>query len=222
VPGSHRVVDRYYDPATDQFLSVDPDVAETGEPYAFTGDDPLNATDPLGMSALFNFLWRHGYRIRGKFPKLAGEDTALYRVNSEGYVTAYAEYNAKGDITKRVDLDPDSAPHLGVEAPHSHSYSNNVSPEGKVYPKESDVAEPATEADVLTPDEQNVMASYQRVIEASIPDYDAPTALELGERLGWKSYPRVENEMDLFDPLNPTAVDDGNGTEGIGDVAGVP
>jgi hypothetical protein len=24
-------------------------VAETGEPYAFTGDDPLNATDPLGL-----------------------------------------------------------------------------------------------------------------------------------------------------------------------------
>lgn len=42
-------IDRYYDPATDQFLSVDPDVAETGQPYAFTGDDPLNATDPLGL-----------------------------------------------------------------------------------------------------------------------------------------------------------------------------
>jgi hypothetical protein len=41
-------VDRYYDPATDQFLSVDPDVAETDQPYAFTGDDPLNATDPTG------------------------------------------------------------------------------------------------------------------------------------------------------------------------------
>jgi hypothetical protein len=24
-------------------------VAETGQPYAFTGDDPLNATDPLGL-----------------------------------------------------------------------------------------------------------------------------------------------------------------------------
>jgi RHS repeat-associated protein len=43
------LIDRYYDPTTDQFLSVDPDVAETGQPYAFTGDDPLNATDPLGL-----------------------------------------------------------------------------------------------------------------------------------------------------------------------------
>jgi hypothetical protein len=43
-------VNRYYDPATAQFLSVDPDVAETGEPYSFTADDPLNATDPLGLA----------------------------------------------------------------------------------------------------------------------------------------------------------------------------
>jgi len=45
------VIDRYYDPSTDQFLSVDPLVAKTGQPYAFTGDDPLNETDPLGLSA---------------------------------------------------------------------------------------------------------------------------------------------------------------------------
>jgi hypothetical protein len=41
-------------PATAQFLSVDPDVAETGEPYAFVGNDPLNATDPLGLSGGWN------------------------------------------------------------------------------------------------------------------------------------------------------------------------
>ena len=43
------LVNRYYDPSTDQFLSVDPAVATTGQPYTFTGDDPLNATDPLGL-----------------------------------------------------------------------------------------------------------------------------------------------------------------------------
>jgi hypothetical protein len=50
-----RRVNRYYDPATEQWLSVDPDVAETGQPYAFTGDDPLNATDPLGNIATNQF-----------------------------------------------------------------------------------------------------------------------------------------------------------------------
>jgi RHS repeat-associated protein len=43
------LINRYYDPTTDQFLSIDPDAAQTGQPYAYTGDDPLNSTDPLGL-----------------------------------------------------------------------------------------------------------------------------------------------------------------------------
>lgn len=42
-------INRYYDPATDQFLSVDPAVTQTNQPYVFTNDDPLNSTDPLGQ-----------------------------------------------------------------------------------------------------------------------------------------------------------------------------
>lgn len=40
---------RYYDPETDQFLSVDPMVETTGQPYVFANDNPLNATDPIGI-----------------------------------------------------------------------------------------------------------------------------------------------------------------------------
>jgi RHS repeat-associated protein len=43
------LINRYYDPNTYQFLSVDPKVATTLQPYAFVGGDPLNATDPLGL-----------------------------------------------------------------------------------------------------------------------------------------------------------------------------
>jgi hypothetical protein len=43
------LVGRYDDPATGQFLSVDPDVAQTGQPYVYTGDDPVNELDPLGL-----------------------------------------------------------------------------------------------------------------------------------------------------------------------------
>jgi hypothetical protein len=42
------VINRYYDPTTDQFLSIDPDVADTNQPYVFTNDDPLNVEDPMG------------------------------------------------------------------------------------------------------------------------------------------------------------------------------
>ena len=40
---------RYYDPATGQFLTVDPLVDSTGHPYAYAGDNPVNATDPSGL-----------------------------------------------------------------------------------------------------------------------------------------------------------------------------
>jgi len=46
------LVRRYYDPTTSQFLSVDPLVDETHTPYAFTGGDPVNAADPLGLWGL--------------------------------------------------------------------------------------------------------------------------------------------------------------------------
>ncbi len=42
-------VGRYYDPGTGQFLAVDPLVDETGQPYAYTGGDPVNGTDPSGL-----------------------------------------------------------------------------------------------------------------------------------------------------------------------------
>ena len=43
-----KVVGRYYDPATGQFLNVDPLVDLTGAPYFYAGDDPVNEVDPSG------------------------------------------------------------------------------------------------------------------------------------------------------------------------------
>ncbi len=43
------LINRYYDPTNDQFLSVDPMVEQTNQPYAFVNDNPLNSTDPLGL-----------------------------------------------------------------------------------------------------------------------------------------------------------------------------
>ena len=56
-PSNLRVLyHRYYDPSTDQFLSVDPLVSETGNPYAFTNGDPVNAIDPNGLDCgVFSF-----------------------------------------------------------------------------------------------------------------------------------------------------------------------
>lgn len=48
------LINRYYDPTTDQFLSIDPAVAQTHQPYVYTGDNPLNSTDPLGLGTAAN------------------------------------------------------------------------------------------------------------------------------------------------------------------------
>ncbi|HTD08540.1 MAG TPA: RHS repeat-associated core domain-containing protein [Solirubrobacteraceae bacterium] len=40
---------REYDPATGQFLTVDPDVEGTHEPYSYTADDPANHGDTSGL-----------------------------------------------------------------------------------------------------------------------------------------------------------------------------
>jgi RHS repeat-associated protein len=40
---------RDYDPGTGQFLSVDPAVDATRQPYAYTGNNPLLLTDPSGL-----------------------------------------------------------------------------------------------------------------------------------------------------------------------------
>jgi RHS repeat-associated protein len=40
---------RVYDPATAQFLTRDPLAAISGEPYSYTGDNPLNNSDPTGL-----------------------------------------------------------------------------------------------------------------------------------------------------------------------------
>jgi len=43
------LINRYYDPSTSQFMSIDPMYSQSDRAYDFAGDDPLNASDPLGL-----------------------------------------------------------------------------------------------------------------------------------------------------------------------------
>lgn len=45
------LINRYYDPATGQFTSLDSDIDQTAQPYAYTTGDPVNQTDPRGLWA---------------------------------------------------------------------------------------------------------------------------------------------------------------------------
>jgi len=63
------LTNRYYDPSTSQFLSVDPIVNTTSQPYALAEDNPINASDPSGLQSgsysqaevnMAFFIWIHG------------------------------------------------------------------------------------------------------------------------------------------------------------------
>jgi RHS repeat-associated protein len=44
------LINRYYDPATGQFLSVDPELSQTAQPYQYAVGDPVDQTDPDGST----------------------------------------------------------------------------------------------------------------------------------------------------------------------------
>jgi hypothetical protein len=44
------LINRYYDPQTGQFISVDPEVNRTHQPYQYVDGNPVNETDPAGLS----------------------------------------------------------------------------------------------------------------------------------------------------------------------------
>jgi RHS repeat-associated protein len=42
------LIDRYYNPVTGQFLSADPDLSQTQQPYLYAAGNPVSGTDPSG------------------------------------------------------------------------------------------------------------------------------------------------------------------------------
>ncbi len=60
------LINRYYDPTTAQFLTVDPDVGTTDQPYSYAGDNPANAYDPSGLEGwLYQGLISTGFTATG-------------------------------------------------------------------------------------------------------------------------------------------------------------
>ena len=83
--GLEYLIHRSYDATTGQFLSVDPDVAETGEPYSFVSGDPVNGIDPSGLCNDDQGV--HVYNGPCTGAQLAGIEQAATQARAAGVAT---------------------------------------------------------------------------------------------------------------------------------------
>jgi len=97
-----RTVHRYYDPTTGQFLSVDPLVASTGQPYQYAGNNPVNASDPSGLDSAgctgappgLSGMWGSCIGLRGPGDMIYEIKTSTY-VDQSGCSVAQLLINGK-------------------------------------------------------------------------------------------------------------------------------
>jgi hypothetical protein len=90
-------VARWYDPGNGQFLSVDPDLAETDQPYAYASDDPVNESDPSGQTPLnpcnwFGVCHKLHEQVDAIGAVLSGKDVELYEQYSADIHESAAEF----------------------------------------------------------------------------------------------------------------------------------
>jgi len=99
-----RSINRYYDPATDQFLSIDPLVAQTGQAYVFTNDNPLNAEDAAGLMpgrAQYGDNWANG-NLQSEIGRYLGPDVGVRRGSSSSKIIFYDENDPSKEVVYDV------------------------------------------------------------------------------------------------------------------------
>jgi hypothetical protein len=93
-------VHRYYDPTIGEFLTVDPDVAETQQPYYYAGDDPVNRSDPSGEFPVPGFV---DSKIGGSVQSILNEASREGSCTTpEDAIAADSGLEAAGGITANV------------------------------------------------------------------------------------------------------------------------
>jgi RHS repeat-associated protein len=114
------LINRYYDPTTGQFISVDPELARTQAPYAYAGDDPVANTDPTGLTLeSWNCAVPRGWRVKVCI------QTQAYMLNGEWF--AHATFKAKSGTIGET-----GAKAIGLDVcgegpkPDNHCTHNNV------------------------------------------------------------------------------------------------
>ncbi len=82
--GLYYMQARYYDPQTAQFLTSDPLAPLTGQPYSYTGANPVNFTDPSGLDETI--------------PPSVGPYSGLSAATAGGLFAGYCQQNPAASV----------------------------------------------------------------------------------------------------------------------------
>jgi RHS repeat-associated protein len=128
------LINRYYDPATGSFASVDPDIIETDQAFVYANDNPTNIADPSGLCVATQNGRCLGVSTENvSSTKLVKTSTS----NSDGtIITTVTTYkviatcvNVGGVASETLSLGPSSTYSTEKAAP---GYQYTVNPDGSV------------------------------------------------------------------------------------------
>ena len=84
--GLSYLVNRYFDPTTAQFISVDPDLNATGQPYEYASDQPQSEFDPLGTKTTKqSTIWAQILDMKHDWMSVAAEAPAIEHYTNNLY-----------------------------------------------------------------------------------------------------------------------------------------
>lgn len=120
------------DAATSQVGDAKPRQSAQAQPRPkgrYTIDDWTQGTPVASL------IRSHARRHQGRFPErsTSGGREVLFRQAQDGNITAYMVYDDAGLPVKRVDVDPASAPHGGIDPPHVLEFVDDVAPNGRSF-----------------------------------------------------------------------------------------
>jgi len=86
---------RYYDPRISIFVSVDPLVEKTFEPYSYVGNNPINFVDPTGQYKLSAYIQKHYPKFSAYIKHQVEKDVMGSKVILDAFLK-----NSEGNLTK--------------------------------------------------------------------------------------------------------------------------
>jgi RHS repeat-associated protein len=93
------LINRYYNPATGQFISVDPAIAQILQPYAYADGNPVTITDPTGLVGQSCHTYGGGWLRK-----------CWYTLNSRETYDLLERLNEARDIDEEADEVSDAIP----------------------------------------------------------------------------------------------------------------